>query len=114
MEHLVNPDLETKIKVPKTIEEQLDQLIEGTANLFKANPGMKSNPLKALWRDGNLNKEFILREAELITQRKSTLSSNTRKVVITLLQTADMLFKQNLTSQTVSKDDSSDNNITEQ
>lgn len=103
--------------VPKTPEEELQLLIEATDHVFKSAPFMKSNPLVAIWREGNLNMNFIMAEIELIAQKKSKLSAGKREAVEALVAQAIYQFqarqqeavKQEETSDNASEDNESSN-----
>lgn len=92
--------LETKIKVPKTPEEQLQQLLEAVNQMFVILGHQKSDPLVQLYRAGELNFDFVIREAELIRQKKSKLSVGKRTAVIYLVKTAVSQFRQNQAMET--------------
>ena len=87
--------LETKIKVPKTPEEQLRQLLEAVNQTFQILGPQKSDPLVQMYKAGELNFDFVLHEAELIRQRKSKLSAGKRAAVIYLVKTAVNQFRRN-------------------
>lgn len=86
-------NLETKIKVPKTPEEQLRQLLEAVNQTFQILGPQKSDPLVQMYRAGELNFGFVMREAELIGQKKSKLSAGKRAAVIYLVKTAVNQFR---------------------
>lgn len=81
--------------VPKTPEQQLQQLIEATCFVFQNSIGMKSNPLMSLWREGKLNYAFVVTELKKIQEHKSDLSSNKRRALIELAHVALTQFRKN-------------------
>ncbi len=85
--------LETKIKVPKTPEEQLRQLLEAVNQTFMILGPQKSDPLVQMYRAGELDFDFVIREAELIRQKKSKLSAGKRTAIIYLVKTAVNQFR---------------------
>lgn len=99
--------LETEIKVPKTPEEQLAQLIEATCLVFE-NTQQKSNPLVALWREGNLNFDFVMKEMELISQKKSNLSAGKRAAILSLVQTSVAQFDRLQAAKAVEQETATD------
>lgn len=93
-------------KVPKTMEEELKLLIEAT-NFVLSNTNGKSDPLRALHREGKLTFDFVLSETEKILIGQSSLSSGKRAAVRALFDTAVRQFEErqrdaNKTTQTES------------
>lgn len=78
---------------PKTEEEELANLISVLAYDFSLTPYIKSNPLRSLWKEGNMNVEYVIREAELVAQRKSGLSRSKREAVTGLVAAAAINFR---------------------
>lgn len=99
--------IDTKIKVPKTPEDQLKQLIDAVNQTFELLGPQKSDPLVQLHRDGQLNFDFIMREAELMSQKKSSVSAGKRAAILCLVKTAVNQFRQNQSATTTqhSKDE---------
>lgn len=98
--------------VPKTPEEELQLLIEATDHVFKSAPFMKSNPLVTIWREGNLNMNFIMAEIELIAQKKSKLSAGKREAVEALV--AQAIYQFQARQQEAVQKETSDNASEEQ
>lgn len=90
--------------VPKTPEQELQTLIEATNYVFKHQGHMKSNPLVAIWREGNLNLEWVMTEIELIRQKKSKLSAGKREAVCALVAAAISQFQQRTLTETKEKE----------
>lgn len=70
-----------KKDVPKTLEDFVVNLIYKTDQAFtsaKKVHMLKSNPLVALWRDGQLTPDFLAKEIELIS-KKTKLTSSRKK-----------------------------------
>lgn len=84
---------EPKVVVPKTVEEELQRLIEATCHVFRfgGKPG-KSNPLWAMYRDGELTYENVMKQAEAIRDHRSDLSAGKRQAVIILAKQAVAQF----------------------
>lgn len=85
-------EIETKIKVPKTEEEQLKQLIEATNLTMKNSISIKSNPIKALCREGLLTYEFVMSELSKIAAKTSTLSAGKRAAIALIARVAHNQF----------------------
>lgn len=94
----------TDTKVPKTEEEQLKHLIDSVVQVLKRTKPKKSEPLLQLYRDGQLNYDFVIKEAVLISQKKSNLPVGKRMAIFYLLKTAITQFKQNQASSKQEQD----------
>lgn len=106
--------LDTKIKVPKTPEDQLRQLLDAVNQMFKILGPQKSDPLVQLYRAGELNFDFVINEADLIRQKKSKLSVGKRAAVIYLVKTAVNQFRQNQAMGTPQQKQDEKPNVNEQ
>lgn len=106
--------LDTKIKVPKTPEDQLRQLLDAVNQTFKILGPQKSDPLVQMYRAGELNFDFVIHEAELIRQKKSKLSAGKRIAVIYLVKTAVNQFRQNQAMDTPQQKQDGTPNVNEQ
>lgn len=111
-----NPELrlDTKIKVPKTPEDQLRQLLDAVNQTFKILGPQKSDPLVQMYRAGELNFDFVINEADLIRQKKSKLSAGKRAAVIYLVKTAVNQFRQNQAMDTPQQKQDEKPNVNEQ
>lgn len=106
--------LDTKIKVPKTPEDQLRQLLDAVSQTFKILGPQKSDPLVQMYRAGELNFDFVINEAELIRQKRSELSAGKRAAVIYLVKTAVNQFRQNQVVGSSQQKQDKKSNINEQ
>jgi len=103
--------LETKIKVPKTFEEQLEQLIEGLNLYYKTGQyTLKSDALIQMFKNGELNYSFIVKEGENIIDKKSLLSASKRAAVSLIIKTAINLFEKKSKNFCAVKDEILNNN----
>lgn len=84
----------SKYPVPKTPEQQLENMILALDFCYTHTPFIKSDPLVSLWREGKLTMEFITEEMDRLTNRTSKLSSNKRAAITMLVKTAYDKFMQ--------------------
>lgn len=80
-----------KKDVPKTLEDFVVNLIYKTDQAFSAAKKvhmLKSNPLVALWRDGQLRPDFLTKEVELISKKQSNLPASKRAAVVAFMKEA--------------------------
>ena len=80
-----------KKDVPKTLEDFVVNLIYKTDQAFtnaRKVHMLKSNPLVALWRGGQLTPDFLAKEIELISKKQSSLSAGKRAAVVAFMKEA--------------------------
>lgn len=81
------------VKQPKNEEQELELILQELNTLFSTTI-QSSSPLKRLYKDGLLTKEFILSEAQKITQKKSNLPSSCRLAIMLLIDQSFIRFKE--------------------
>ena len=84
--------MEETRKVPKTVGEELALLIQAMSRTFENAGYVKSDPMVALWRDGQMTTGFVLSELPLIQQKRSDLPAGKRAAIVALASAAVRLF----------------------
>lgn len=85
--------MEVQTKAPKTEEEQLTQLLEGIKQIMSTLGSTGLKPLDNMYRDNQLETDFIINEGVRISEKTSSLPAARRMVVTCLIKTAVEQFR---------------------
>lgn len=86
--------MEVQTKAPKTEEEQLTQLLEGIKQIISSFGSTGLRPLDNMYKDNQLETDFIINEGVRIKDKTSTLPASRRAVVANLIKVAVEQFRE--------------------